>query len=238
MKSTGLFGKNSGRVGGVVYSNYRGEQIVRSYQPKVNNPNTKKQVEQRTKFKLASQVAASLSREINLSYVSLERNLTARNAWMREILKKITYDRFAVLAIEDIVLTNSRVVAIQDINATSTRVSGTITGFSANARVRLVQIAYNAESEIVILATAETDVSVEDEDTMELSFAIAVPVSTNQYSSQRALLYVYEADENARQIYGDYYTLDNEAILDDYKRFYSSQLRYSQTINVVLPQNV
>lgn len=87
MKSTGLFGKNRGRVGGVVYSNYRGQQIVRSYQPQVKNPNTVAQVGQRAKFKLASQVATVLGKYIASNY-SNDDKLSNRNAYVKNLFSQ------------------------------------------------------------------------------------------------------------------------------------------------------
>lgn len=58
MKQTGLFGKGSGKLGSAVFAISGGEQIVREYNPRVSNPNTAKQVGQRAKFKLLSQLAA------------------------------------------------------------------------------------------------------------------------------------------------------------------------------------
>lgn len=50
-----------GKIGGNVFSVNSGQQIVRAYQPNVANPNTGLQVANRTKFKLASQLAAVFS---------------------------------------------------------------------------------------------------------------------------------------------------------------------------------
>ena len=56
-----MFGKGSGKLAGTVFVVRNGQQIVREYQPNVNNPKSTAQVEQRSMFKLAQQVAASLS---------------------------------------------------------------------------------------------------------------------------------------------------------------------------------
>lgn len=50
--------KARGRIGGVVYQQYEGRQYAREYQPVVLNPNTQSQIENRTKFKAASQFVA------------------------------------------------------------------------------------------------------------------------------------------------------------------------------------
>ena len=60
-KSTAVWGKTSGKVGGLVYSTSGGETIVREYNPNVSNPSTIAQVNQRARMKLMSQLSACLS---------------------------------------------------------------------------------------------------------------------------------------------------------------------------------
>lgn len=60
-KSTSMWGKTTGKVGGLVYATSGGEQIVREYNPNVANPSTSAQVDQRARMKLMSQLSASLS---------------------------------------------------------------------------------------------------------------------------------------------------------------------------------
>lgn len=54
-------GKRTGRVGELVYSVYRGVQIEKSAPATVVNPQTRKQVAQRAKMKLITQIAAVMS---------------------------------------------------------------------------------------------------------------------------------------------------------------------------------
>ena len=54
----GPLSRAKGKLGGVVYQQYEGMQISREYQPVVKNPQTTKQVENRAKFKLSSQIVA------------------------------------------------------------------------------------------------------------------------------------------------------------------------------------
>lgn len=241
MKSTGLFGKNSGRIGGVVYSNYRGQQIVRTYQPKVANPSSARQVEQRQKFKLVSQVGASLGREIALSYRPDRSVETPRNAWLKDTIKKVTYERGeASLSIDDIVLTKSRDLGLSELQAIPGAVTGKVINFSEGAVVRVVQIGYNNESEIVVLSSVDVVADVDDPDTGEMSFNTDNIMATNQYSQQRLLIYVFEPTLSARESYGNYEmdAMDNEAILNSMTNFYAGNLRFSKTANIVLPQNV
>lgn len=60
-KATSMWGKTTGKVGGLVYAISGGEQIVREYNPSVSNPNTDAQVNQRARMKLLSQLSASLA---------------------------------------------------------------------------------------------------------------------------------------------------------------------------------
>lgn len=60
-KSTSMWGKTTGKVGGLVYATAGGEQIVREYNPNVANPNTQAQVDQRARMKLMSQLSAAIS---------------------------------------------------------------------------------------------------------------------------------------------------------------------------------
>lgn len=60
-KQTSMWGKTTGKVGGLVYATAGGEQIVREYNPNVANPSTQAQVDQRARMKLMSQLSAALS---------------------------------------------------------------------------------------------------------------------------------------------------------------------------------
>lgn len=57
----GQNGKGKGKLGSSVYSINHGVQIKREYNGTVNNPNSAAQVDQRSRFKLASQVSAALA---------------------------------------------------------------------------------------------------------------------------------------------------------------------------------
>lgn len=236
MKSTGLFGKNSGRVGGVVYSNYRGEQIVRAYQPKVSNPNTKGQVAQRAKFKLVSQVGASLGREIKMSFVPSVAKETPRNAFVKAMLKKSVYsNNQASLPIEDIVLTNSRESGFLSFSATSETVTGVLISTSINAKVKLVYVGYNDGGEITLLGGVEPQVT----QMQDATFGFTINTPTIQgYTNVRVLAYVYEPDTSAGANYEDYEVLEEEATLQDVLRVFSGRVNFSATENILVPQNV
>lgn len=240
MKSTGLFGKNSGRIGGVVYSNYRGEQIVRSYQPKVSNPNTAGQVAQRAKFKLASQVSASLKREIKMSFVPAVAKETPRNAFVKEMLKKTTYtNNKAILPIEDVVLTNSRTSGFSSLSATQSMVMATLSpGYTEKARVRMIFLGYYDGGEIVAYATRDVVPQASSDENGTTYMASVQPPIVQGYTNVRVLAYVYEPDLSTGTSYEDYEMLEDNATLAEVLRLFAGKVNFSATVNAPIPMNV
>lgn len=88
MKQYGLLGKGTGKLGSSVFAISGGEQIVREYNPKVSNPNTSLQVEQRAKFKLLSQLAADLAIILAFSKMGLK---SARNQFVSKNIGKAEF---------------------------------------------------------------------------------------------------------------------------------------------------
>lgn len=82
MKLNGIVGKGSGKLGASVFTVRKGEQIVRQYNDKVSNPNTRLQVEQRAKFKLLSQLAAAIG-SAGMYFSTAIGNITRRNEFVR-----------------------------------------------------------------------------------------------------------------------------------------------------------
>ena len=79
MKQYGFVGKGTGKLGSAVFAISGGEQIVRQYNPVVSNPKTEKQIAQRSKFKLLSQIAAALAPAIAIKKNGL---VSARNQFV------------------------------------------------------------------------------------------------------------------------------------------------------------
>lgn len=240
MKSTGLFGKNSGKIGGVVYSNYRGEQIVRTYQPKVANPNTAGQVAQRAKFKLVSQVSASLKREITMSFVPNVAKETPRNAFVKEMIKKTIYsNNKAVLPIEEIVLTNSRNTGFSSISATQQVIMATLApGYTDKARVRMIFLGYYDGGEIVAYATRDVIPTASSDENGTTYMATVQPPIVQGYTNVRVLAYVYEPDLSTGTSYEDYEMLDDDATLSEVLRLFAGKVNFSATVNAPIPMNV
>lgn len=105
MKLNGIFGTGSGKTGNAVFATSAGKQIVRTYQPKVANPNTEAQVAQRAKFKLISQLAAALAPVIMIPKKGLT---SARNRFVQINLPFAGYQNgMANVAVTAIQLTDS-----------------------------------------------------------------------------------------------------------------------------------
>lgn len=236
MKSTGLFGKNSGKVGGVVYSNYRGEQIVRAYQPKVSNPNSVLQVAQRAKFKLMSQIATELKREINASFIPTDKRLTSRNAWIKKLFDKVNYsNRVASLPLEEITLTNSRelgAIAQQEDLIAGGKIQLATPIEWIGGKMRFVLLSYSDGGQVISPLSQEVEI----EDAGEGGIVQwSVP---NIPGIKRVVIYAYKLDETLLSSYGDLQIAEEDAEIDVLAKNYAGAIRFSASLNKQILQNV
>ena len=103
-KVTSLNGKVTGKIGGVVYSTNAGNIIAREYNPNVANPNTTKQVDQRAKMKLMSQIAAALAPVIVIPKEGLK---SSRNLFIKKNFDQASaHEGVAQITYENVQLTN------------------------------------------------------------------------------------------------------------------------------------
>ena len=107
-KGSLFFGNASGKLGQVVLSTVKGQQIARAWQPKVANPKTSQQQLQRAKF--ANSVKFFKRAQQNLFKFAFEdkrKNESDYNAFMRHnvvssaVLDRILYDNFNYPALAD-----------------------------------------------------------------------------------------------------------------------------------------
>lgn len=134
MKLNGFVGKGTGKLGASVFAISGGEQIVRQYNPKVSNPNTDAQLEQRAKLKLMSQIAADMAQSIGFQKNGL---VSPRNQFISANIGKCTFkDNEAKIQLSAIDLTPGSLVmpypsfgqdgAIQLVNAAPANVNTVI----------------------------------------------------------------------------------------------------------------
>lgn len=86
MKTVGIIGKGSGKLGSTVFAVSGGEQIARVYTDKVSNPSTNAQVQQRARMKLASQLAAAMNNVIVIPKKGLQ---SSRNLFVKKNMQFI-----------------------------------------------------------------------------------------------------------------------------------------------------
>lgn len=115
MKLNGLLGTGSGKLGTSVFTTVKGTQIVRQHQPVVTNPSTKLQVAQRSRFKLVSQIAASMADVIAIPRIGLT---SSRNLFIKKNMPAVLGNvEGAQVSYEKLQLT-SGTAALPDIIAT------------------------------------------------------------------------------------------------------------------------
>lgn len=86
MKLQGFL-KGVGKIENIVVSQMGGVSIARAYQPNVSNPKTDKQIDQRARLKLASQIAAAMSPVIAMAKNGL---VSGRNQFISKNMDLIT----------------------------------------------------------------------------------------------------------------------------------------------------
>ena len=146
-KSTAMWGKTSGKVGGLVYATSGGEQIVREYNPNVSNPSTQAQVNQRARMKLMSQISAALAPVIAIPKDGL---VSGRNQFVKKnFAQSYASDGTAQVTYENLQITNGN-AGLPSIVATRNAESGITIQLAENADAavsRVVYIMYRKTSE-------------------------------------------------------------------------------------------
>ena len=107
-KGSLFFGNASGKLGQVVLSTLKGQQIARAWQPKVANPKTSQQQLQRAKFANAVKFFKRAQQNLfKFAFEDKRKNESDYNAFMRHnvvssaVLDRILYDNFNYPAIAD-----------------------------------------------------------------------------------------------------------------------------------------
>lgn len=167
MKLNGIFGTGSGKVGNAVFATSAGQQIVRPYQPKVTNPNTDAQVQQRAKFKLLSQLAAAMALVIVIPKSGL---VSARNRFVKKNIPLATFaDDKASIVLTAIQLTDSNttfprmeLTANEQNNAIHVEVVDEVNGIFAKVRYALFKKTEEAKLQLVAQVVVNVDDSGSD----------------------------------------------------------------------------
>lgn len=139
MKITSIIGKMTGKAGNMVTATVGGETIAREYNPNVANPNTPAQQTTRSKFKLISQLAATMSPVIAIRKDGLK---SARNQFTAINYEKARYSQGqADVNLNVIQLTKSN-KAFAGFNANRTGGSAIVVKLNADSANDLSRVVY------------------------------------------------------------------------------------------------
>lgn len=147
MKLNGILGKGSGKLGASVFSVSGGEQVVREYQPKVANPSTTSQVNQRAKLKLMSQLSAAMAPVIAIRKQGLQ---SARNLFVKKNIDAvIAGNGEAQISYENIQITNGNagLPGLKVERGAETGIQVSLLESAAGAVSRVVYVAFKKTSE-------------------------------------------------------------------------------------------
>lgn len=142
MKVNSILGKMTGKVGNIVLTSVGGAVVGREYNPNVANPNTSAQQNTRGKFKLASQLSASMAPVIA---IKKEGNVSARNLFVKENFPAIRYSQgVADINLNVVQLTKSQrsFAGFNADRSSGTAIAVELNEDSAAALSRVVYIAY------------------------------------------------------------------------------------------------
>lgn len=146
-KVQSIVGRATGKVGSLVFSVTGGQGIVREYNPNVKNPNTVLQINQRSRLKLASQLAAALAPVIVIPREGL---VTARNKFIKANMDFITSNNGqAMISYENIQLT-AGVTGLPGVRASRDgegKLNMLLDGDASKSVTRIVYIVYRKTEE-------------------------------------------------------------------------------------------
>ena len=132
-------GKMTGKVGNIVVASVGGEVIGREYNPIVANPNTQPQQNTRAKFKLASQLSATMAPVIAIKKEGL---VSARNQFTGINFPKISYSEGAAsINLNQVELTKSN-RSFAGFNADRTGGTAIAVELNANSAAALSRVVY------------------------------------------------------------------------------------------------
>ena len=138
MKLNELLGTGSGKLGTSVFTTVKGTQIARQYQPTITNPSTNLQVSQRSRFKLISQIAASVANVIAIPRIGLA---SSRNLFIKKNMPTVLGGvEGAQVSYEKLQLTNGTTTLPAIV---ATRATGYLTlNLASNASTMVNRVVY------------------------------------------------------------------------------------------------
>ena len=145
MKLQGFL-KGVGKIENIVVSQMGGVSIARAYQPNVKNPSTLRQINQRARLKLASQLAAALAPVIAMAKQGL---VSGRNQFIAKNMTWISADSgVAQVSYENLQLTNGTIgLPSVSISRASNKLTVKLAATAVSSVSQVVYIFYHKNSE-------------------------------------------------------------------------------------------
>lgn len=199
MKLSGITGKGTGKLGSSVFAVNSGEQIVRQYQPVVANPSTEGQVEQRSKLKLMSQLAAAYASVLAFRKDGMK---SARNLFISKNIVNVSFEsETATINLPAMQLTggSTAIPAVTVSRNGTTGLSVALEGSASNVCARVVYVA--------MVKTADGSVRYLDSAVVETAGADGTFPGTLAYTAAEVVVYAYgikDLSANAAAMFGNY----------------------------------
>lgn len=179
----------SGKQGDVVLSRVGGQVITRQYNPNPANPSTPKQVAQRAKMKLITQLAASLAPAIAIRREGLK---SARNLFVKENFGAMVYeDDHASIALGQVKITKSS-LGFPDFTASRTGTTGINVQLKTSAANSVNRVVYAA-----FLKANDGSLTAFDSIVVNEAGANGLFAGTLTYTSNSIVIYAYGVRDNS-----------------------------------------
>lgn len=193
----GITGKMQGKYGNAVFRVRRGTQVMAAYNPVVDNPNTKKQINARARFKLVSQLASIYAPIIA---IPREGAVTSRNLFTKRNFRFTTaFDSQANISLPEVQLTasNREMPAFSVSRSAGTEILVGLQQPATFSRVVYAVVAKNANENLRVFASTV----VENSAAIPNTFAAKLP-----YTAEAIVVYAYginDSNEAARAAFGE-----------------------------------
>lgn len=221
-KLQGIVGGLSGKLGNAVFRQRYGQTVASQYQPIVANPNTKAQSDNRTAFKLLSQLAAILAPAIAITRtgaVSSRNGFTSVNYPLLEVATIDGVD-VAKIDIKSLQLTKSAreirtPLSSVSYDSNNQNVTATIADPARDPHDRLVVVIVSGYGS---LSVNDRPARLRGQGVMSKgSTSVSIQVGpVNSQAQEKLYALVYGVDESAaagKQKYDNMGTIDNAAVL-------------------------
>ena len=199
MKLSGITGKGTGKLGSSVFAVNSGEQIVRQYQPVVANPSTEGQVEQRSKLKLMSQLAAAYAPVLAFRKDGMK---SARNLFISKNIVNVSFgEETATINLPAMQLTagSTGIPAVTVTRDGSTALNVALEGDASKVCARVVYVAMEK--------TVDGSVRYLDSSVVQTAGAGGTFAGTLAYTAKEVVVYAYgikDLSANASAMFGNY----------------------------------